>query len=215
MLCCPCSSVCFPPLAHAWTRSSDTTPATRPTAYTSEAKLKAQKAKKPDGGAASLKKSLGCRLHTWRHSLLQHFSLLFLRKVPIVALRTVGDFFRLLARKLALQALAMRLTERCRGAHDGWMRVEVADTESVKEGCRIVSVEAEAEQGRWRDAIRVAVEEVGAHCLSYIMSRPVAESQPLDVEFCWRRSHLQAVGSSPYVFPTNGSLRRCCQPHAG
>lgn len=40
------------------------------------------------------------------------------------------------------------------------MRVEVADTESVKEGCRIVSVEAEAEQSRWRDAVRVAVEEV-------------------------------------------------------
>lgn len=40
------------------------------------------------------------------------------------------------------------------------MRVEVADTESVKEGCRIVSVEAEADQGRWRDAVRVAIEEV-------------------------------------------------------
>lgn len=107
-----------------------------------------------------LKKSLASRLQVWQHPLLQNFSLLFLRKLPIVALRTAGDFFRFLARKLALQALAIRLTERCRRADGDWMRVEVADTESIKEGCRIVSVEAAAEQSRWQDAIRVAVEEV-------------------------------------------------------
>ena len=108
----------------------------------------------------ALKRSLRSRLHIWQHSLLQHFSLLFLHKLPIVALRTTGDFFRLLARKLALQALAIRLNERCRRAMDAWLRVEVADTESVKEGCRILSIEAEAEQRRWRDAVRIAVEEV-------------------------------------------------------
>lgn len=108
----------------------------------------------------SLDSVLKSRLHVWQHPLLQHFSLIFLRKLPIAAMHTQADFFRLLARKLALQALAVRLTERCRREDDTWMRVEVTDTESVKEGCRIVSVEAEAEQKRWRDAVRVAVEEV-------------------------------------------------------
>lgn len=157
------SSVFFPPLAHAWTRGfrADAGVPLEANAKTRTGKTEAPKAEGTEADVAALRKSLGCRLHLWHHPLLQHFSLLFLRKLPIVALRTVGDFFRLLARKLALQALALRLTERCRGADGGWMRVEVADTESVKEGCRIVTVEAEAEQSRWRDAARVAIEEVG------------------------------------------------------
>ncbi|KAL8427666.1 hypothetical protein Efla_007085 [Eimeria flavescens] len=151
-------SISFPPLTHAWTRDGDGKEQTLP-------KLEGEndatsKTTKTNADVAHLKKLLGCRLHLWQHSLLQHFSLLFLRKLPITPMRTVVDFCRVLARKLILQALSLRLIERCRSADGGWMRVEVADTESIKEGCRIVSVEAEAEQSCWSEAVRVAVEEV-------------------------------------------------------
>ncbi|KAL8454301.1 hypothetical protein Emed_000410 [Eimeria media] len=181
-------SIFFPPLTHAWTRDD------KPVAVSCKQSAPPPKAQEAVN-AACLKEKLGGRLHLWQHSLLQHFSLLFLRKLPITPMRTVGDFFRLLARKLVLQALSMRLIERCRSADGGWMRVEVADTESIKEGCRVVSVEAEAEQSRWRDAVRIAVEEVrqmAEHGLSTHELGSLLDSYRINLD----RMHLQLLSSA-------------------
>ncbi|CDJ46906.1 M16 family peptidase, putative [Eimeria brunetti] len=189
-------SVFFPPLAHAWTKEDKATDAVMRQTATNTVKAEARGAvvEGTDSAANSLEILLEPRLHVWQHSLLQHFSVLFLRKLPIVALRTAGEFFRLLARKLALQALAVRLTERCRREDDTWIRVEVADTESVKEGCRIVSVEAEGEQRCWRDAVRVAVEEVrqmAEHGLSEAELASLIDSYKVNLD----RMHMQLLSS--------------------
>ncbi|KAL8276046.1 hypothetical protein Esti_000040 [Eimeria stiedai] len=181
-------SIFFPPLTHAWTRDDN------------GAALSGKQCVPPDTpqkamDAACLKETLGGRLHLWQHSLLQHFSLLFLRKLPITPMRTIGDFFRLLARKLVLQALSMRLVERCRSADGGWMRVEVADTESIKEGCRVVSVEAEAEQSRWRDAVRIAVQEV-RQMAEQGVSKHELESLLDSYRINLDRLHLQLLSSA-------------------
>ncbi|OEH76328.1 peptidase M16 domain-containing protein [Cyclospora cayetanensis] len=192
------SSIFFPPLAHAWVRDFKGNAAKAAGEAAAGATGKVQKDVKSETSGESavpLKNVLRSRLQIWQHSLLQNFSLLFLRKLPIVPLRTAGDFFRLLARKLALQALAMRLNERCRREDDAWMRVEVADTESIKEGCRIVSVEAEAEQGSWRDAVRVAVEEVrqmAKHGLTMSELRSLLDSYRANLD----RMHMQLLSSA-------------------
>ncbi|KAL8435441.1 hypothetical protein ACSSS7_002512 [Eimeria intestinalis] len=181
-------SIFFPPLTHAWTRDDSDVGVSGKQSVPSDTP-------QATVDAACLKETLSGRLHLWQHSLLQHFSLLFLRKLPITPMRTVGDFFRILARKLVLQALSMRLVERCRSADGGWMRVEVADTESIKEGCRVVSVEAEAEQSRWRDAVRIAVEEVrqmAEHGLSKHELGSLLDSYRINLD----RMHLQLLSSA-------------------
>ncbi|CDI85286.1 hypothetical protein EPH_0053790 [Eimeria praecox] len=189
-------STSFPPLAHAWIREANTADAAASPAATSTTTAQASSSVMEETGstATSLGNFLRSRLHVWQHSLLQHFSLLFVRKLPIACLRTAGDFFRLLSRKLALQALAVRLTERCRREDDAWMRVEVADTESVKEGCRIVSIEAEAEQPRWRDAVRIAVEEV-----RQMAEHGLSEAELASLLDCYKvnldRMHMQLLSS--------------------
>ncbi|KAL8455197.1 hypothetical protein Emag_001034 [Eimeria magna] len=181
-------SIFFPPLTHPWTREDNPVAASRKQSTTPDMPREVV-------DVTCLKEKLGRRLHLWQHSLLQHFSLLFLRKLPITPMRSVGDFFRLLARKLVLQALSMRLVERCRSADGGWMRVEVADTESIKEGCRVVSVEAEAEQSRWRDAVHIAVEEVrqmADHGLSKHELRSLLDSYRINLD----RMHLELLSSA-------------------
>ncbi|CDJ32488.1 uncharacterized protein EMH_0075450 [Eimeria mitis] len=103
-------SVFFPPLAHAWTKEDKIANAAASPAATNTVKANGpgSPTEKTDSSAVPLASLLKSRLHAWQHPLLQHFSLLFLRKLPIAALQTAGDFFRLLARKLALQALAVR-----------------------------------------------------------------------------------------------------------
>lgn len=160
--CAICSSVFFPPLSHKWRgEAEENVPNLKAQDVQSTLPIETNLRRESADHVCALATSLSKKLTLWQHSLLQRFSIQFLRKLPINKLRTVADFGRMLAKRLALQALVLRLVERCRSAEGTCMHVEVADTESVKEGCRVVSIEAETEQGRWQEAVHVAIDEVG------------------------------------------------------
>ncbi|PFH32691.1 hypothetical protein BESB_013030 [Besnoitia besnoiti] len=167
-------SAWFPPLAHRWRQpsSSSLQPSSDSSASASAASEDASSA--PSGATPPSSPVSGAsptcspslfssrELHVWKHPLIQQFSLVFLLKKPLQPLKTVRDYKRLILRKLVLQALSLRLSAATRERGAKIHQIDLCEVNSIKEGCRVLSLEVQAEQrgDEWKDAISTAVQQV-------------------------------------------------------
>lgn len=108
---------------------------------------------------------LSRQLHVWQHPLIQQFSLVFLLKQKIEPLKTLLDYKRLILRKLVLQALGLRLSSAVRQGPQGLQQVDVCEANSIKEGCRVLSLEVQSAQrgDDWKAAIATGIQQVSIY----------------------------------------------------
>ncbi|PHJ18130.1 peptidase m16 inactive domain-containing protein [Cystoisospora suis] len=114
----------------------------------------------PDSSCDAL--PLSRQLHVWQHPLIQQFSLVFLLKQKIEPLKTLLDYKRLILRKLVLQALGLRLSSAVRQGPQGLQQVDVCEANSIKEGCRVLSLEVQSAQrgDDWKAAVATGIQQM-------------------------------------------------------
>ncbi|KAG9152058.1 hypothetical protein Leryth_025209 [Lithospermum erythrorhizon] len=96
----------------------------------------------------------------FQHELLQNFSINMFCKIPVSKARTYGDLRNVLMKRIFLSALHFRINTRYKSSNPPFTSVELDHSDSGREGCTVTTLTVTAEPNNWRDAIRVAVQEV-------------------------------------------------------
>ncbi|KAL9227600.1 hypothetical protein vseg_003272 [Gypsophila vaccaria] len=96
----------------------------------------------------------------FQHELLQNFSFNMFCKVPVSKVRTYGDLRNVLMKRIVLSALHFRINTRYKSSNPLFTAIELDHSDSGREGCTVTTLTVTAEPKNWRDAIKVAVQEV-------------------------------------------------------
>ncbi|KAK9684952.1 hypothetical protein RND81_10G245300 [Saponaria officinalis] len=96
----------------------------------------------------------------FQHELLQNFSFNMFCKVPVSKVRTYGDLRAVLMKRIVLSALHFRINTRYKSSNPPFTAIELDHSDSGREGCTVTTLTVTAEPRNWRDAIKVAVQEV-------------------------------------------------------
>ncbi|XP_051119262.1 stromal processing peptidase, chloroplastic [Andrographis paniculata] len=96
----------------------------------------------------------------FQHELLQNFSINFFCKVPVNKVRTYGDLRNVLMKRIFLSALHFRINTRYQSSNPPFTSVELDHSDSGREGCTVTTLTVTAEPQNWKNAIKVAVQEV-------------------------------------------------------
>ncbi|GAA0138514.1 metalloprotease [Lithospermum erythrorhizon] len=96
----------------------------------------------------------------FQHELLQNFSINMFCKIPVNKARTYGDLRNVLMKRIFMSALHFRINTRYKSSNPPFTSVELDHSDSGREGCTVTTLTVTAEPNNWRDAIRVAVQEV-------------------------------------------------------
>ncbi|KAL6494424.1 hypothetical protein OROGR_031224 [Orobanche gracilis] len=103
----------------------------------------------------------------FQHELLQNFSINMFCKVPVNKVRTYGDLRNVLMKRIFLSALHFRINTRyqyflkkLQSSNPPFTSVELDHSDSGREGCTVTTLTVTAEPQNWRNAIKVAVQEV-------------------------------------------------------
>ncbi|KAL7152707.1 hypothetical protein ABFS83_04G116200 [Erythranthe nasuta] len=96
----------------------------------------------------------------FQHELLQNFSINMFCKIPVNKVRTYGDLRNVLMKRIFLSALHFRINTRYQSSNPPFTSVELDHSDSGREGCTVTTLTVTAEPQNWRNAIKVAVQEV-------------------------------------------------------
>ncbi|KAH9624735.1 hypothetical protein KSS87_002449 [Heliosperma pusillum] len=96
----------------------------------------------------------------FQHELLQNFSFNMFCKVPVSKVKTFGDLRNVLMKRIVLSALHFRINTRYKSSNPPFTAIELDHSDSGREGCTVTTLTVTAEPKNWRDAIKVAVQEV-------------------------------------------------------
>ncbi|KAL3617633.1 hypothetical protein CASFOL_037954 [Castilleja foliolosa] len=96
----------------------------------------------------------------FQHELLQNFSINMFCKIPVNKVRTYGDLRNVLMKRIFLSALHFRINTRHQSSNPPFTSVELDHSDSGREGCTVTTLTVTAEPQNWRNAIKVAVQEV-------------------------------------------------------
>ncbi|KAI3455136.1 hypothetical protein Pfo_011799 [Paulownia fortunei] len=96
----------------------------------------------------------------FQHELLQNFSINMFCKIPVNKVRTYGDLRNVLMKRIFLSALHFRINTRYKSSNPPFTSVELDHSDSGREGCTVTTLTVTAEPQNWRNAIKVAVQEV-------------------------------------------------------
>ncbi|KAL8474428.1 hypothetical protein ACS0TY_031045 [Phlomoides rotata] len=96
----------------------------------------------------------------FQHELLQNFSINMFCKVPVNKVHTFGDLRNVLMKRIFLSALHFRINTRYQSSNPPFTSVELDHSDSGREGCTVTTLTVTAEPQNWRNAIKVAVQEV-------------------------------------------------------
>uniref|UniRef100_A0A0V0J145 Stromal processing peptidase, chloroplastic n=1 Tax=Solanum chacoense TaxID=4108 RepID=A0A0V0J145_SOLCH len=96
----------------------------------------------------------------FRHELLQNFSINMFCKIPVNKVRTYGNLRNVLMKRIFLSALHFRINTRYKSSNPPFTSVELDHSDSGREGCTVTTLTVTAEPKNWRNAIKVAVQEV-------------------------------------------------------
>ncbi|KAK9704831.1 hypothetical protein RND81_07G013900 [Saponaria officinalis] len=96
----------------------------------------------------------------FQHELLQNFSFNMFCKVPVNKVRTYGGLRNVLMKRIVLSALHFRINTRYKSSNPPFTAIELDHSDSGREGCTVTTLTVTAEPKNWRDAIKVAVQEV-------------------------------------------------------
>ncbi|KAK6127843.1 hypothetical protein DH2020_038412 [Rehmannia glutinosa] len=96
----------------------------------------------------------------FQHELLQNFSINMFCKIPVNKVRTYDDLRNVLMKRIFLSALHFRINTRYQSSNPPFTSVELDHSDSGREGCTVTTLTVTAEPQNWRNAIKVAVQEV-------------------------------------------------------
>lgn len=96
----------------------------------------------------------------FQHELLQNFSFNMFCKIPVNKVRTFGGLRNVLMKRIVLSALHFRINTRYKSSNPPFTGIELDHSDSGREGCTVTTLTVTAEPKNWRDAIKVAVQEV-------------------------------------------------------
>lgn len=96
----------------------------------------------------------------FQHELLQNFSYNMFCKIPVNKVRTYGDLRNVLMKRIVLSALHFRINTRYKSSNPPFTAIELDHSDSGREGCTVTTLTVTAEPKNWRNAIKVAVQEV-------------------------------------------------------
>ncbi|XP_078430545.1 insulinase (Peptidase family M16) family protein isoform X2 [Wolffia australiana] len=96
----------------------------------------------------------------FQHELIQNFSINMFCKIRVEPVQTYGGLRDVLMKRIFLSALHFRINTRYKSSNPPFTSVELDHSDSGREGCTVTTLTISAEPKNWKDAIKVAVQEV-------------------------------------------------------
>lgn len=98
--------------------------------------------------------------YIFQHELLQNFSIHLFCKIPVSKVQTYGDLRDVLMKRIFLSTLHFRINSRYKSSNPPFTAIELDHSDSGREGCTVSTLTVHAEPKNWKDAVKVAVQEV-------------------------------------------------------
>mmetsp|Transcript_39203 Transcript_39203/g.47468 ORF Transcript_39203/g.47468 Transcript_39203/m.47468 type:complete len:1112 (+) Transcript_39203:2-3337(+) len=100
-------------------------------------------------------------VNIFRHALQPQFSLSLFQKVPVSRVDSLSGLRNVFMYRIVLSTLQFRINQRYMTQQDPtFVAIEFDHSDSAREGCAVSTLTVTAEAAQWKEAMKVAVEEV-------------------------------------------------------